>query len=89
MSERGCIYLSALPEAKYWVFRYMFSGKRFDMGLGKFPRISLADARKEANEARLLIQDGINPLEKRNTKELAVVDAKPPRLHLTNLHLNV
>ena len=28
---------------KYWIFRFLFDGKRHDMGLGVFPRVGLAD----------------------------------------------
>ena len=45
---------------KYWVFRFKFSGKRQDMGIGVFPRVSLADARKAAQAARVLLDDGIH-----------------------------
>jgi len=31
--------------SRYWVFRFTINGKRQDMGLGVFPRVSLADAR--------------------------------------------
>ncbi len=37
---------------KYWVFRFSYGGKRQDMGLGVFPRVSLANARKAAQRAR-------------------------------------
>ena len=32
----------------YWVFRYLFAGKRLDMSLGAYPIISLKEARKRA-----------------------------------------
>ena len=48
---------------KYWVFRYKFNGKRQDMGLGVFPRISLADARKATQEARVMLDGGVGPLQ--------------------------
>ena len=40
---------------KYWIFRFTIGGKRQDMSLGTFPRKSLAEAHKAANEARLLL----------------------------------
>ena len=42
-------------------FRYQINKKRRDAGLGKFPKISLLQARKAASEARLLLQRGIDP----------------------------
>ena len=32
----------------YWVFRYLFEGKRLDLSLGAYPAISLKEARKRA-----------------------------------------
>jgi integrase len=46
---------------KYWAFRYLFESKRFDLGLGSYPEISLKEARKRAIEARNKLNQGINP----------------------------
>ena len=35
---------------KSWIFRYTFHGKRKEMGIGSYPIVSLADARKKAHE---------------------------------------
>jgi len=45
-----------------WIYRYKIAGKTRDMGLGKFPLISLATAREKAVEARKLTRTGIDPL---------------------------
>lgn len=50
---------------KYWIYRYMRSGKRQDMSLGVFPWVSLAEARKKAIEASFDLARGINPIEAR------------------------
>lgn len=42
------------------------SGKRRDMGLGSYPELGLADARRLAMEAHTLIADGVDPIEQRN-----------------------
>ena len=52
---------------KYWIFRFTLGGKRHDYGLGSFPRLGLADARKAAMEARILGDSGINPVHKRQS----------------------
>jgi integrase len=64
---------------KYWVFRFMFNGTRQDMGLGVFPRVTLADARKATQEARVQLDSGISPLMKRAAEKKAKdhVDANP------------
>ncbi len=44
-----------------WVFRYQLCGKRHDLGLGAFPAVGLADARKKAAAARKLLAEGKDP----------------------------
>ena len=50
---------------KYRVFRFKHDGRRQDMGLGVFPHVALADARKAAWEARVLLDSGITPFPKK------------------------
>lgn len=48
-----------------WVLRYTSptSGKRRDMGLGAYPDVSIATARRVAGSAREAIRDGVDPIE--------------------------
>jgi len=46
---------------KYWTFRYLFDGKRFDLSLGSYPEIGLKEARKRAIDARNRLNQGVNP----------------------------
>ncbi len=46
---------------RYWVLRYLFNGKRYDLSIGSYPEISLKEARKRAIEARNKLNQGINP----------------------------
>lgn len=45
----------------YWVFRYLFHGKRLDLSLGAYPTISLKEARKRAIAARNDLLQGVKP----------------------------
>ncbi len=45
----------------YWVFRYLFGGKRLDLSLGAYPSISLKEARKRAIAARNDLLKGAKP----------------------------
>jgi Arm DNA-binding domain len=54
-----------LPPGKSWIFRYMIYGKAREMGLGPLHTVSLAEARQRAANARLLVLDKIDPLERR------------------------
>jgi len=43
----GLTLVKTAPEAGKWVYRYSHLGKRREMGLGSWPDVGLADARKE------------------------------------------
>jgi integrase len=59
--------------SKSWIVRYTLNGKRRDHGLGKFPDVSLDDARAQAMEIKLLARKGIDPkLEKVERARMAV-----------------
>lgn len=64
--------LRILPSGtKQWQLNYYrpTNGKRANFNLGRFPDVSLAQARKSANVARELIAQGIDPQEERNRKQ--------------------
>ncbi len=50
-------------QSKRWVHRFMFQGKRRDMGLGSYPMISLAEARLRRDQNKRLLSEGIDPIE--------------------------
>lgn len=60
--------------SKLWNFNYRhpLTKKRINMGLGTFPEVSLAQARKGSIAAREILAQGIDPKEKRD----AVLQAK-------------
>ena len=55
-----------------WILRYVspVSVKRRDMGLGKYPDVGIAAARKTAFEAREIIAAGKDPIEERRSKKM-------------------
>jgi integrase len=55
--------------SKAWVFRFMLDGKAREMGLGGLQKVGLADARKKAIDARLMLSEGQDPLEHRRESE--------------------
>lgn len=64
LGDGGGLYLKIKPNgSKNWVFRYTrpLTGGVTNMGLGTYPSVSLADARKTAEEARELKAQGIDP----------------------------
>lgn len=56
------------PGSANWVYRYSFDGKARTMGLGSYPDVGLADARRLADEARRLKALGEDPLQHRDAK---------------------
>src|SRR5215813_12122493 len=53
------------------LFRYQLDHRERVMGLGSARIVTLAEARAQANEARKLLADGIDPLAARNAKRSA------------------
>lgn len=51
-----------------WIYRYKIDGKGRYMGLGRFPTISLAEAREAAEDARRKVARKIDPLDARETE---------------------
>ena len=48
-----------------WVLRFRLHGRQRDMGLGGYPAVGLAQARRTAAEARALVAIGLDPVRRR------------------------
>ncbi|QRZ13732.1 integrase arm-type DNA-binding domain-containing protein [Paracoccus methylovorus] len=48
-----------------WVLRVTVYGRRREMGLGAFPAVSLAEARRKADAARAVVREGLDPIKER------------------------
>ncbi len=62
---RGLMLNVKASGRKYWVLRYQINGDRRDMGLGVFPAVSLKEARNEADKNRLILNQGVDPLDQK------------------------
>lgn len=51
-----------------WVLRYRVAGKAREMGLGAYPEVGLAEARRLAEEARALLRRGVDPVAARRAE---------------------
>ena len=61
--DGGGLFLQVRKDgSKYWVHRFQMNKRRTDMGLGRYPTITISQAREkhDANERR--IANGINPV---------------------------
>jgi len=66
--DGGGLYLrvsTSPPCGQSWIFRYMLDGRAREMGIGSFPDVTLAAARKRAAEARVLKAHGKDPIDER------------------------
>lgn len=66
----GMVLLVHPNGSKYWRLRYRFGGKEKMLALGKYPEVSLADARARRDEARKLLANSVDPSE--NKKAIKV-----------------
>lgn len=72
LRDGGGLYLWVTPAGgKLFRWSYRFGGKRKLMALGKYPDVSLADAREKHAEARKLLAKGIDPMAQRKTEKTA------------------
>jgi integrase len=60
------LYIEITPSGgKHWRYRYRLNGKESTFVIGEYPEIGAADARARRDEARKLIDQGINPTQER------------------------
>jgi integrase len=75
--DGGGLYLQAVVGAggvvrKSWLFRFAENGRERQMGLGSLDSVSLGQARDKAAECRRLRQEGIDPIEARNSQRASM-----------------
>jgi integrase len=66
---KGLMLIVQPTGAKSWQVRYRAGGLRRRMGLGSYPAVSLANARKSANAALLEVLQGNDPVGEREAKK--------------------
>ena len=67
-------------DAGKWILRVVVEGNRREMGLGRWPDVSIAEARERGATARRTLRDGIDPIQaraksKRTVKRLTLKEA--------------
>ena len=67
--SRG-LYVEVTPTgSKLWHYKYRFNGKEKRLALGSYPKVKLAQARSMRDEARLQLDEGMDPsLERKRAK---------------------
>ena len=56
-----------------WTYAYRFDGKQRSLTIGKYPQVSLAEARRKRDEARQQIEQGIDPSQAKKQAK-AIID---------------
>jgi integrase len=76
LTDGGGLYLLIQPHgARLWRLNYRFHGKQKTLALGKYPDVSLAEARKRQADARQLLADKIDPGAQRKAEKLAALES--------------
>lgn len=66
---QGLMLVKSRRDAGKWLLRIVVEGKRREMGLGRWPDVSIAEARESAANARKQLRSGVDPVaERRKTK---------------------
>lgn len=62
LADSNGLCLEVAPTgSKLWRYRYRFNGKAKMLSLGSYPAVPLAAARRKRDDARLLLNEGIDP----------------------------
>ncbi len=70
MSDGGGLYLLVNPNgSRWWRFDYRFDGKRKTLSMGVYPDVSLKAVRERRDEARKMVESGIDPSHARKAKK--------------------
>jgi integrase len=72
------LFLLIKPNGKkHWRLKYYFLKKERLMALGAYPHVKLQQARQKKDDARVLLEQGIDPMmDKRKREQLAHIDSK-------------
>ena len=74
--EKGLCIEVAVSGSKLWRFRYRFAGRARVLSFGRYPEVSLKEARQRRNEARGILRNGIDPgVERKRAKQTALDNA--------------
>ena len=63
---QGLWLCKSRKEAGKWIVRLVVYGKRREMGLGRWPDVSIAEAREHAARARKQLREGLDPIAERS-----------------------
>lgn len=74
-ADGGGLYLLVKAAGKYWRMDYRYGGKRKTLALGVYPAVTLAQARRRRDEAKVHLADGTDPALVKQAQKLALATA--------------
>ena len=75
ISDEEGLYIFISPSGgKLWRMNYRFNNKQKTLSMGKYPLISLKQARMLRDEAKDLLAHGIDPSEHKRTEQLVIIE---------------
>jgi integrase len=75
LSDGGGLYMLVNTDgAKYWRMDYRFAGARRTLAFGKYPEVTLADARDKRLAARKLLDQDIDPSQDKKDRARTLAD---------------
>jgi integrase len=76
LADGGGLHLLVQPNGnKYWRLKYRYAGKEKLLSFGRYPIITLADARSRRDEAKKLLLAGTDPSFQKKLNKIAVATA--------------
>lgn len=81
LRDGGGLHLDKDGLAGKWVWRYSIAGRRREMGLGAWPSVSLADARRSRDRWESVLGTGVDPIAERTRQmeaERQAIEAHDP-----------
>ena len=81
--EKGLYLLVKTNGGKYWRLKYRLSAKEKNFAIGVYPDVSLKNARLARDEAKKLIQSGIDPTRHKREQVLKQTDTDFKKLALS------
>ena len=72
-SDGGGLFLLVNQSGKYWRYSYRYDKKQKTLALGVYPDVGLADARKQHQQARAWLAEGIDPKVARDREKLETI----------------
>lgn len=74
--DTGLSVLIKTTGSKLWRFRYSFAGKRCMISVGKYPQVSIKDAKTKQRNYLDMLDKGINPSSHKQTQKIKLATEK-------------